>query len=317
MAGAQICDLLDGGNSMYLKKNAYALLMLSSICYATEQPQPATVTALPSNTIGIAYDSFRGIADGSWPSNVGAVAKYALAWPAHVTEQDVYGLQLSASVGVYNWSGQLRPLDSGSNRPMYQAFVSAGAFKSSAADLCAELGAVYDAMLTHNYGLFGLSPKLGQLRLQLSGNLLHGHALGMWGTHAIGSASDCMRGQQIQFRAINQLNALYRYRWNECSSLTIWAGAPYGKGLWCCRGRPGKYIFGFKLAAALTDSLILEGYGSYMGPPSSSCQEKNLSCQANVCIGLRYYFGGCPDRVQPYLDMANNSNFLIDTSTTM
>lgn len=289
--------------------NAYLTSLLSCCASAYCQHEAKA----PGNTLAIAYDSFRGISDGSWPGNTGALARYQLAWPVSSTAACMYGLQLGASFGVYNWSGQARPFSCYSQRPMYQSFISAGAYRSTPEAWSTEFGATYDAMLAHNFGIFGLNPKLGQLRAQINVNLCDGHALGLWTTCALGFAQTCHKAQSIDFKAINQINGLYRYRWNHCCELAVWAGVPYSKSLWLCGQRPGKYIFGFKIAAALSDNFVLEGYGSYMGPTGP----QNLSGQANVCISLSYQFGGSPYKSKPYLDMANNSNFLVDSSTTI
>jgi hypothetical protein len=100
----------------------------------------------------------------------------------------------------------------------------------------------------------------------------------------------------------------------------VWAGVPYGKSLMFSGKRAGTFIVGGSFYAPLTTYLSVEGRGMYMGPQKNEGSPHFQSYGANICIGLSYAFGydgdGCCERAQarPYLPLANNSNFLVDTS---
>lgn len=269
----------------------------------------------PCCEVTLAWNSFRGIPDGSWQGNTGVFARANFAMPFSEPIAGL-GFQLGGSYGIYQWSGRGTGLSCESENFEQQAFVTIGLFRE-AADCCGlNLGFVYDAMFNRNFGLFSASPILGQVRAQAAWAFCQGHELGFWGTVSTRTSHVMSDQIPLEFRAIDQINLMWRYRWGSCGEAMAWIGTPWGRSLMFCSGTPGRLIFGFFLRAPLTDSLYLEGLGSYMSGRGCDRTERARNYAANACIGLTYYFGGCGSKHPAYMAVGNNSNFLVDTNLT-
>ena len=94
----------------------------------------------------------------------------------------------------------------------------------------------------------------------------------------------------------------------------LWAGSPYRRGLMYTSGRAGNFIVGLQFSVPMTKHLSIEGHGVYMGPRGSSGQAPSKNFATNLCIGLTYSFGKRRIQQSPYMTLANNSNFLVDTN---
>ncbi len=95
----------------------------------------------------------------------------------------------------------------------------------------------------------------------------------------------------------------------------VWAGSPYRRGLMYQSGRPGRYLFGAKFNAPLTGHLSVSGHAAYMGARSAPDGIEARNYAANVCFALTYSFGQCLKAPVPYMSVADNSTFIVDTNS--
>jgi len=170
-------------------------------------------------------------------------------------------------------------------------------------------------MFNKSFGVFAVDPTVGQLLGQIGYVIANSNELGLWGT--IDTQTAHLETSQIplQFCAISQLNLFWTHSFKNHAHTTVWVGTPYRRGLMYTSGRAGNYVFGASGQAPLTKALSLVGHASYMGPHGGLTASQSSSNYAfNVSVGINYSFGGCKAGQRPYLDLANNSNFLVDTN---
>jgi hypothetical protein len=94
----------------------------------------------------------------------------------------------------------------------------------------------------------------------------------------------------------------------------IWAGIPYCRGLLYKHGRPGRFVVGAQFSAPLTEYLSIDGHGSYMYPSHGSGVVPSRNWGADLCIGITYSYGHRRVAKNPYMTLANNTNFMADTN---
>lgn len=265
--------------------------------------------------VTFAYDDFRGIPEGSWNGNTGALVSANFAFPFF----DTIALQAGGSYGVYDWYGR-GPVGPGSSGSVQQqGFVTAGLFSESLWECGLRGGLVVDWMFNRNFGVFAQSPSFGQLRLQLGYLLNPCNEFGFWGTVYLHTDHKTAFAIPVSYRAIDQVNLFWRHYFENCAETMLWAGIPYNRGLMFHKKTPGQYIVGGSLRVPLTSCLSVDAHGAYMGPRGNHSSPRFQNYDANICIGLSYAFGvagGCceMDPIGPYLPVANNSNFFVDTN---
>ena len=266
--------------------------------------------------MNISYDDFRGIPEGSWNGNTGGLigANFGAIF------FDFLGVQAGGSYGVYDWYGR-GPAGPGlPNGVQQQGFVTGGIF-SNPQYLCGfQAGLVVDWMFNKNLGVFALDPSIGQLRLQAGYFVYECNEIGLWGTIDLQTAHKSAFEIPVSFRAISQVNLFWRHIFESCAETVLWVGLPYRNGLMSHGKRAGQYIIGGSFNVPLTSCLSVEAHGVYMGPTKSYSSPRFQSYDANICVGITYAFGSgsnscCAINIaKPYMSIANNSNFLVDTS---
>lgn len=175
-------------------------------------------------------------------------------------------------------------------------------------------GLVYDLMVNREFGVFALNPTLGQLRGQIGYLIQGGNEVGAWGTFDTQTSHQETSYIPVKFRAVCQANLFWTHYFKNRAQTTVWAGTPYRRGLMYSSGRAGNYIFGASFRAPLTQCLSIIGHGAYMGAHSDPVAQEARSYAANVCFGINYSFGGTHAGERPYMMLADNSNFLVDTN---
>ncbi len=259
----------------------------------------------------LGLDSFRSLPEGSFGGNMGALGGLNLACAVPSQNQGV-GVQGGGSFGLYSWNGRG---STDSKALQLQGFVTLGLFRQTLHDKGFNAGACYDWNIEGKYGVFGLSPTLSQARGQFGYLFKGGNEFGFLGSYATEIAHKHFGALPIKFKAISQVNAFWRHIFKNRGETMVWAGTPYQKGLMYNSGRAGNYIVGTSFRAPLTYSLSMYGHGVYMGARGGSGATQSKNYAANVSFGLTYSFGGCKAGSRPYLPLANNSNFLVDTNT--
>lgn len=258
----------------------------------------------------LALDCFRSLPDGSWGGNMGAYGALNLAWAIPKFDQGI-GIQAGGSYGVYDWDGR-GSVDSMSLQ--LEGFVSLGAFRVTPQQSGFNAGATYDFLFNQESGVFGLSPNMAQVRGQVGYLFKGGNEFGFWGTYDTSTSHQTYAYLPVTFRAISQANAFWKHTFKNRGETMIWAGTPYRKGLMFETGRAGSYIVGASFRAPLTSTLSVDAHGMYMGARTNTGDNESQNYAANVCVGLTYSFGGRKAGSRPYLPLANNSNFIVDTN---
>lgn len=266
--------------------------------------------------IGISYDSFRGPSEGTWNGNAGGV----IGGNFGLSVWEGLGVQAGGSYGVYDWEGRGPLGGSNSGSVQQQGFLTGGAFYRAPCCNGFQGGAVVDWMFNKNFGVFGLNPSIGQFRFQ-AGYLFCGtDEIGVWGTANINTDHKDAFQIPVSFRALGQASLYYRHLFENSAEAMVWAGLPYRKSMMFSGKRAGRYLVGASFRAPLTSCLSVEGHGVYMAGQGNSYSHRFQNDAVNVSIGINWAFGaGSCDcfelwQARPFMPVANNSNFLVDTS---
>lgn len=261
-----------------------------------------------SGEIFLRTDSFRSLPQGSWNGNTGLSVGGNLACLLPYQKEGI-GLQGGGSFGFYDWDG--RGSDD-SKALQRESFLTLGVFRKTLQGEGWNGGACYDWLFGGKYGVFGLSPTLTQVRGQIGYLFGMTNEIGLLGSYATRLTKKHVDAMPVAFRAVSQVNVFWRYLFSGKAEAMIWTGTPYAKGLMYKSGRSGTYLVGARFKAPLTGSLFLTGHGVYMGARGNKTALQSRNYAADVCFGLTYAFGG-KGGVDPYMPVADNSNFLVDT----
>jgi len=313
-----------------LKTTLYSLFLcsLSSLAAFPQCPPPSSQQNEPApcpqfqgrnshfpigGDVALALDYFRSLPDGSWAGNFGAYSSLNLA-TALSPEKYGFGAQAGGSYGLYDWDGR------GSNTPgntkalQQQGFLTLGLFRRTAECSGFNAGLVYDFMFNKQFGVFALDPYLTQLRGQFAYLFRGGNELGVWATVNTNVSHREFSETPVKFRAISQVNLFWGHHFKNKAETLFWAGTPYRRGLMYSSSRAGRYLIGASFRAPLTKALSLIGHGVYMASTSGPATQESRNYAANICFGVNYSFGGSKVGQRPYLSLADNSNFLVDTN---
>lgn len=257
--------------------------------------------------VNTSYDYFRGIPDGSWNGNSGALVSGNMGFD--LTE--CIGLQLGGSWGLYNWDGRENQVFKNPKALEQQAFITAGAYAFQG-DF--SFGLNYDRMYVKHFSIYDVSASFDQLRFQ-GGYRFCAEEVGVWGTAKLSTANKHALGLPVKFKAINQINVFWSHYFDNYAAATVWVGAPYGNSLRYHHKAAGEFDMGFSLRAPLTDCLYVDAHAAYMRARNASGSKQSRNYDSNVCVGLTYLFGDiCSQYGATYMPVANNSNFFVDTN---
>jgi len=271
----------------------------------------------PSFPIGgdvtLAYDYFRSLPDGSWPGNTGAFTSLNLA-VGIPKEKYGFGIQLGGSYGLYDWDERGSNITGNNKALQQQAFLTVGLFRMTPECSGFNVGIVYDWMFNKQFGVFAVNPTIAQVRGQMSYLFQGGNELGVWGTYDTQTSHKETAQIPLKFRAVCQANLFWGHYFKNHAQTMLWVGTPYRRGLMYSSSRAGRYIIGANFRAPLTKALSIVGHAVYMSAKSGSPMQESKSYTANICFGINYAFGGCKAGQRPYLALADNSNFIVDTN---
>lgn len=261
--------------------------------------------------INTSYDYFRGLPDGSWNGNSGAL----IGANSSLCLYETVAVQLGGSYGIYNWDGRGNVVFANPKRVQEIGFVTAGLSSS----FCNwNGGLVYDRLFANHFSIFALSPSIDQIRFQVGYNFCSDE-LGIWGTHSLKTDHKLALGLPVSFKAIGQMNLFWSHFFENCAQTTLWIGMPYENSLMYSHQKAGNFIAGFSFKAPLTQQLYLEGNGSYMVARNAPGAIQSRNYISNLCLGLTYCFGDvdlcCECYESPYMPIANHSNFFVDINT--
>ncbi len=260
--------------------------------------------------LSLAVDDFRSLPEGSWEGNMGAFT--SANFKAYLPQD--FAVQLGGSYGLYDWGGRSSTPSKNSSSLQQQGFITGAATRENPCGWGVNAGIAYDWMLNKNFGMFAVNPYIDQLRGQVGYVFNGSDELGVWGTYGIRTSDKESEELPLKFRGISQANLFYCHYFKNNSYGMIWGGTPYRRGLMYTSGRPGRYTIGTRFSAPLAHCLSINGHAAYMGGRSTSTSSKSQNYAANVCFSLTYSFGYRKVMQTPYMSLADNSNFLVDTN---
>jgi hypothetical protein len=268
-------------------------------------------------------DSFKGISDGTYPSNFGAVTGLNAATP--IPGLGDYGMnwQLGMSYGVYDVDGSASLAVPSPARSQQQIFVTTGFFHKADCDHRLSFGLVYDWMINNEWGSLGVDPTLGQWRGQIEYAFSGCNAVGVWGTHRdLVSRIDigAVDREIVTNRAVDQVSMFWHHHFCCGADSYIWTGVADRTRIDTDEGGSlGEWTLGASVTVPLTDRLGLYANGSYFRPTASAGAIAAVEQGYDVSMGVVWYFGGNAVSHSingkcglPYMNVANNSTFLVD-----
>jgi hypothetical protein len=289
-----------------------------SLDWLAPGPAPSDDEAPQQLCLFHGYSSWRGIADGSGPNNNGFF--YGLNFGtrlAGLSEETGIAAQIGGSGGLYDLNGRASPF--ASNEMLQQGFITAGLFRRADELTNFSAGVVFDGMFNDNLGQFAASPFLGQLRYQVAYALNNRHEFGMWGTARLVGETQNILGP-LSFRGVDQFNFFWHHKFAFGGDGISWIGFPDHSKLGG-KGSLGNYIFGGTLTAPLSPAWAAYMDLQYMPPTahigSTAAKEESFF----VGMGVIFYPGRnsrvasvSGGRWRPYLPVANNGSFMVDTN---
>jgi hypothetical protein len=290
-------------------------------------------------------DSWRGVSDGTHQNNngfsTGLNGGVPLPWLG------TYGIggQLGASYGGYDLNGQSVPAP-GSSQVQQQIFITTGLFRRPDAQIPFGFGFVHDWMLNDMFGTFANSPTISQWRMQVGYAFNALNEIGVWGAVRDRGASKTLPGgggilalpaSTQSYQAINQVNLFWHHKWQRFGG-DSWmyvgvpdqtrlnqTGSPFPAG---SGGSLGEFILGGNWLVPISDCVSMYANTVYMKPSAHPGIQANgaiASAQEfwNFSVGLAFY----PQRAarsttvagrtwMPYMPLANNGSFFVDTNRT-
>jgi hypothetical protein len=261
------------------------------------------------------FDSFKGVSDGPYESNFGAVAGVNGSLKIPAWEDYGFGWQTGLSYGVYDFDGRGSTLVDQA-RSQQQIFLTTGFFHKAQCDRRLSYGLVHDWMFNDQWGGLGSTPTLGQWRGQFEYALSGSNAVGVWGCVRDLSAAH----EFIENRPIEQINFFWHHKFCGGADSNLWIGFPERTRV-TGDGSLLDWSFGASVSVPLSERLALSANAAYFHPSGAAGGESAMESGYNIGMGVIWYFGGKArthaingECITPYMPMGNNSNFLVDQS---
>jgi hypothetical protein len=283
-------------------------------------------------------DSFRGISNGSYPSNEGLSGGFNAGFALPGLKDYGIGGQFGASYGESDFGGKVSP-GSRLNDAESQTFITIGLFRRATENAPVSAGLAYDYMIGSNFGTFGSDLSLSQWRGEIAYALNGCNEFGLWGArHDRGySNSFGALGTPIEYRATNQIDLFWNHTFCQTGAEggiyvglpteTRLAQAPSGFPVGGFGGKLGFVILGTNWNVPLTDRLSLFANGTYMAPSQGAGGVPTGAFAAtqefwSISFGLNFYLDRnalrCAGRpsFMPLMPLANNGTFITDCNKT-
>ena len=261
----------------------------------------------------IAIDYFRSLPDGSWTGNGGAFGSVNLAFGIP-KEKYGFGAQVGGSYGLYDWDARGSNTSGNTKALQQQGYLTFGFFRQTPSSSGVNAGVVYDVQFNKEFGVFSLNPIIAQVRGQLGYVIVGRNEVGAWASYDTQTSHKESQELPVTFRPISQANIFWAHYFKNTAQTMLWAGTPYRRGLMNASGRAGRYILGANFRAPLSKAFSIVGHAAYMAANSGPATQESKNYAANICFGLNYAFGGCKAGQRPYMALADNSNFLVDSN---
>lgn len=273
------------------------------------------------------FESFRSVVDGTYTNNNGMVVGGNIGFPLPRLREYGIGAQLGASYGAYDLNGRF-PVDGHESEVQQQIFVTAGLFRRASEEFPVNMGVAYDWMLNNGYGVFATSPTLTQLRLQSGYCLSPQNEVGVWSAFRCRGATkvvfDTDVGADVDalYRPLSQVNFFWHHNFDSGADSWLYFGIPDQTRLDDTEGGTlGDFNLGLAINVPLTERAAIYANGQYMKPSASAGWQAAAENAYSIGFGLAFYPRGSSRTKSvagncwmPYMPMANNGNFLVDTN---
>jgi hypothetical protein len=258
------------------------------------------------------FETWRSIPDGNTRphGNNGATQGFNLAAPIPWLAAYGFGGQVGMSYGTFGSQADTEQ----------QIFVTTGIFRRADFDRPFSFGLVYDQMINQGFGAYQQSPALGQLRLQMAYAFTARNEVGFWGALRLNEADRAgPAGSVVEYRGISQGQIFWHHKFG-----------PGKTDAWAWTGLPSNYrlngdnsfetnIYGWRTETPLSDRVML--FSNFQGlRPTGGVSHHAIY---DFMVGMSFY----PSRNarsttvagrtwMPYIPVANNGSFLVDTNQT-
>jgi hypothetical protein len=271
--------------------------------------------------VGLAgFDAFKGISDGSYPSNFGVLTGLNAGVPLFALGEYGFGWQIGLSYGVYDIDGRYTANQASSQQ---QTFITTGFYRKAGEDRQLSFGLVYDWMVNENWGVYATTPTLGQWRAQVEWAVSDCNAFGMWGCVRDNVSRQLyLRQTLVASRAVSQANFFWHHEFccTKADSY-LWTGCTQNDRL-NGDGSLSDWVIGASVEVPLSSRLALYANAQYVHPTAAASTTAAVEDCYNVGMGIVWYFGGhacdrsITNKYGPYMPVANNSTFLVDQNPT-
>lgn len=288
-------------------------------------------------------DSWRGVSEGQFQNNNGFSSGINGGVPLPWLGTYGFGAQFGGSYGVYDLNGRSTgdPNNRTANSALVQQqiFITTGFFRRATATVPLAFGIVHDWMLNDQFGTFANSPTLSQLRMQAGWAFNACNEIGAWGavhTRTATRQNVFAPGLTQTYQAINQVDFFWHHKWMKFggdswfyagvpqqSRLNQGAAFPAGAG-----GTLGEFIVGTNWLVPLSSCVSMYANAVYMKPSSHAGVQPGGAVAAaqefwNLSFGLAIYPQHAARSTtvagrtwMPYMPVANNGSFFVDTDRT-
>jgi hypothetical protein len=278
-------------------------------------------------------EAWRNVATGRLQDSAGPVAGGNIGVPIPWLRDYGFGAQLGARFSADYLDGRYNstdPYSNDSSETERQVFITAGifrkAFDGESFTSRFNMGIAYDLMLSDGYGFWEDSPTLGQWRGQIGYTLDACNEVGVGGTLRDRSAEFDHNGNTYLYRPINQVNLFWHHNFASGANSWLSIGVPEQDRV-VAPGNPpngslGDWTLGATLLVPISQKWAMYGDAHYMHPSASAGDAGGIECAYSVSFGVAFYPGGnartrtvAGNCWMPYLPVANNGTFLVDTNS--
>jgi hypothetical protein len=280
-------------------------------------------------------EDWRGITNGDLQDNAGLVAGGNIGVPIPGLREYGIGAQFGARYSASHLDGEeVSPSLFSSTDVPQQVFLTTGffrrAFDGEHFSSRFSVGIAHDWMIADSFGDYGTSVTLSQWRGQVGFALSAQNEIGVWGTLRDGGARGSFQvnnGQSIlltliQYQAIDQVNFFWHHNFNSGANSWLYFGFPQQTTISPGGGSLGTWTMGAKFLVPISERVALYAEGTYMRPSAVPSANAAIENGYSIGFGLAFYPGGnagtrtvAGNCWMPYLPVANNGSFLVDTNT--
>ena len=265
------------------------------------------------------YETFRGVGDNGWQNNgLYSGLNFGTRLGA-LSDWTGIGFQVGGTLGLYDWEGS--PYRPDYDSTMRQDFVSYGFFRRATESLPFALGITQDWMIADNFGGYGQSIEVSQIRYRFGYVTSASNEFGFLGTARVHDHAGVSGTQNVQIRGVNHLSAFWHHKWFAGGpNTTITLGSAEDDRL-RDNGSLGDFLATATIQAPMSEKLGFSGNIMYMNPTATSGMDAAHEEAWSFTLGIELFPGSdarsttiAGEKWMALLPIANNGVFLLDTA---